>query len=126
MIRGIGIDMAEIKRFGESYNRFGMRFPQRILSASELRDFTRTRDPARFLAMRFAAKEATSKALGTGFRQGVAPRQMYVVHSPSGKPNLAVSGEAARLFEVMGINASHISLTDEGGFAVAFVVLESN
>jgi holo-[acyl-carrier protein] synthase len=126
MIRGIGIDMAEIKRFGDSYKRFGMRFPERILAASELRDFARTRDPARFLAMRFAAKEATSKALGTGFRQGVAPRQMYVVHSPSGKPNLAVSGQAARLFEVMGINASHISLTDEGGFAVAFVVLESN
>ncbi len=126
MIRGIGIDMAEIKRFGESYKRFGMRFPERILAASELRDFTRARDPARFLAMRFAAKEATSKALGTGFRQGVAPRQMYVVHSPSGKPNLAVCGRAAQLFEAMGINASHISLTDEGGFAVAFVVLESN
>lgn len=126
MIRGIGIDMAEIKRFSETYQRFGMRFPERILADSELRDFARARNPGRFLAMRFAAKEATSKALGTGFRQGVAPRQMYVVHSPSGKPNLAVSGQAARLFETMGINASHISLTDEGGFAVAFVVLESN
>jgi phosphopantetheinyl transferase (holo-ACP synthase) len=51
---------------------------------------------------------------------------MYVVHSPSGKPNLAVAGQAAHLFERMGINASHISLTDEGGFAIAFVVLESN
>ncbi len=126
MIRGIGIDMAEIRRFTASYERFGVRFPERILSDSELRDFTRTRNPGRFLAMRFAAKEATSKALGTGFKQGVAPRQMYVVHSPSGKPNLAVSGRAAELFAAMGINASHISLTDEGGFAVAFVVLESN
>lgn len=126
MIRGIGVDMAEIKRFSASYARFGMRFPERILAPSELRDFARTRDPGRFLAMRFAAKEATSKALGTGFRQGVAPRQMYVVHSPSGKPNLAVSGQAAQLFAAMGINASHVSLTDEGGFAVAFVVLEAN
>ena len=126
MIRGIGIDMAEIRRFSESYERFGMRFPARILSESELRDFSRARHPGRFLAMRFAAKEATSKALGTGFKQGIAPRQMYVVHSPSGKPNLAVSGQAAELFAAMGINASHISLTDEGGFAVAFVVLESN
>lgn len=126
MICGIGIDMAEIKRFSASYARFGMRFPERILADSELRDFAHAHDPGRFLAMRFAAKEATSKALGTGFRQGIAPRQMYVVHSPSGKPNLAVAGQAARLFERMGINASHISLTDEGGFAVAFVVLESN
>jgi holo-[acyl-carrier protein] synthase len=126
VIRGIGIDMAEIRRFTESYERFGMRFPQRILSDSELRDFARARNPGRFLAMRFAAKEATSKALGTGFKQGIAPRQMYVVHSPSGKPNLAVCGQAAELFAAMGINASHISLTDEGGFAVAFVVLESN
>jgi len=125
MIRGIGVDMAEVRRFSESYERFGMRFPERILSASELRDFARARNPGRFLAMRFAAKEATSKALGTGFKRGVAPRQMYVVHSPSGKPNLAVSGEAARLFDEMGICASHISLTDEGGFVVAYVILEA-
>ncbi len=126
MIRGIGVDMAEIRRFSESYERFGMRFPERILSDSELRDFARTRNPGRFLAMRFAAKEATSKALGTGFKQGVAPRQMYVVHSPSGKPNLGVSGRAARLFAEMGIYASHISLTDEGGFVVAYVILEAH
>ena len=125
MIRGIGVDMAEIRRFDESFRRFGMRFPERILGAVELRDFARARNPARFLAMRFAAKEATSKALGTGFKQGIAPRQIHLVHSPSGKPNLAVEGEAARLFERQGIGASHISLTDEGGFVVAYVVLES-
>ncbi|MGE0859131.1 MAG: holo-ACP synthase [Gammaproteobacteria bacterium] len=125
MIRGIGVDMAEIRRFGESYARFGMRFPERILGDTELRDFGRARNPARFLAMRFAAKEATSKALGTGFKQGIAPRQVQVIHAPSGKPNLTVDGEAARLFERLGIAASHISLTDEGGFVVAFVVLET-
>lgn len=125
MIKGIGVDMAEIRRFAESYARFGARFPERILSEHELREFPRSRNPARYLAMRFAAKEATSKALGTGFRDGVAARQIGVVHSASGKPNLAVSGRAAELFAEFGISASHISLTDEGGFAVAFVVLET-
>ena len=125
MIKGIGVDMAEIRRFAESYERFGARFPERILSEHELREFPRSRNPARYLAMRFAAKEATSKALGTGFKAGVAPRQIGVVHSASGKPNLAVSGRAAELFAEFGISASHVSLTDEGGFAVAFVVLET-
>ena len=124
MIKGIGVDMAEIGRFTATYARFGARFPERILSAQELREFAHSRNPGRFLAMRFAAKEATSKALGTGFRDGVASRQIGVVHSASGKPNLAVTGRAAELFATFGISASHVSLTDEGGFAVAFVVLE--
>ena len=125
MIKGIGIDMAEIKRFTAAYERFGARFPERILSANELNEFARSRNPGRFLAMRFAAKEATSKALGTGFRAGIAPRQIGVVHARSGKPNLAVTGAAAALFAAAGIVASHITLTDEGGLAVAVVVLES-
>lgn len=124
MIFGVGTDIAEIVRFRAAWTRFGLRFPGRILSEEELREFPRARDPGRYLAMRFAAKEATSKALGTGFRQGVAPRQIRVVHAPSGKPSLAVSGRAAALFAEHGISASHVSLTDDGGFAVAFVVLE--
>ena len=126
MIKGIGVDMAEIKRFTAAYDRFGSRFPERILSERELGEFAHSRDPGRFLAMRFAAKEATSKALGTGFRSGVAPRQIGVVHASSGKPNLAVAGRAAELFAEQGIVASYVTLTDEGGLAVAFVVLESS
>lgn len=124
MIFGVGTDIAEITRFTAAWERFGARFPGRILAPEELEAFPRARDPGRYLAMRFAAKEATSKALGTGFRQGVAPRQIRVVHAPSGKPSLAVSGRSAALFEEHGIVASHVSLTDDGGFAVAFVVLE--
>ncbi len=124
MIYGIGIDIAEIARFEAAYARFGERFPGRILSEEELVALPAARNSARFLAMRFAAKEATSKALGTGFRQGVAPRQIGVVHAPSGKPGLVVSGTAAALFERHGIVASHVSLSDDGGFAIAYVVLE--
>lgn len=124
MIFGLGIDIAEVVRFEQAHARFGARFPARILGAAELAEFAVSRRPARYLAMRFAAKEATSKALGTGFRQGVAPRQIRVVHAPSGKPSIAVSGRAAELFAEHGIVASHVSLTDDGGLAVAVVVLE--
>lgn len=125
MIFGLGVDIAEVQRFDQAYARFGERFPRRILAAEELVEFARSKRPARYLAMRFAAKEATSKALGTGFRQGVAPRQIRVVHAPSGKPSIAVSGMAATLFEQHGIVGSHVSLTDDGGLAVAVVVLET-
>ncbi len=124
MIFGIGIDIAKVDRFDNAYARFGERFPARILSAHELKHFPLSKNPGRYLAMRFAAKEATSKALGTGFKQGVAPRQIGVVHAPSGKPDLAVSGHVATLFEQHGIVASHVSLSDDGGFAIAYVVLE--
>jgi len=126
MIYGIGIDIAEIARFERALARFGARFPERILDPRELRGLHEARQPGRYLAMRFAAKEATSKALGTGFKQGVAPRQIGVVHAPSGKPGLAVSGQAQVLFERHGIVASHVSLSDDGGFAIAYVVLESH
>ena len=124
MIYGVGTDIAEISRFERALSRFGNRFPERILDHHELQGFARSNNPARYLAMRFAAKEATAKALGTGFKQGVAPRQIGVVHAPSGKPGLAVNGNVERLFARHRIHASHVSLSDDGGFAVAFVVLE--
>ena len=71
MIFGTGIDIAEIDRFGIAYKRFQERFLSKILSEYELKYFDASRNPARYLAMRFAAKEATSKALGTGFKQGI-------------------------------------------------------
>ncbi len=125
MISGVGVDIAEISRFTRAYTKFGERFPRRILCAIEVVEFPRARNPGRYLAMRFAAKEAASKALGTGFKQGVTPRQFRVVHAPSGQPSLEVSGRAAELFAERGIRSSHLSLSDDGGFAVAFVVLET-
>ena len=124
MIYGIGIDIAEISRFEKAYARFGQRFCAKILTPEELSRVSAARDTARYLAMRFAAKEATSKALGTGFKQGIAPRQIGVAHAPSGKPSLVVHGHAKALFAQEGIIASHVSLSDDGGFAIAYVVLE--
>jgi holo-[acyl-carrier protein] synthase len=125
MIYGIGVDICQISRIAGSLERFGDRFAERILDAQELQDFHASRRQVRFLAMRFAAKEATSKALGTGFKQGVAPRQIGLRHEASGKPGLVCNGRALELMESHAIAASNISLSDEADFAVAFVILET-
>lgn len=125
MIYGIGVDLAQISRIERAYERFGQRFANKILGESELRDFQSTKRPVRFLAMRFAAKEATSKAFGTGFKQGVAPRQIEVAHNAAGKPSLVFSGQVKKLAAENNIVASHVSLTDEDDFAVAYVIIET-
>ncbi len=125
MIFGIGVDVCQISRIAGSLERFGDRFAERILDSQELKDFQVSRRRVRFLAMRFAAKEATSKALGTGFKQGIAPRQIGLRHEPSGRPGIVCHGKALELVERYGISASNISLSDEADFAVAFVVLET-
>ena len=125
MIYGIGVDLAQISRIESAFERFGQRFADKILGAHELADFVHTKRPVRFLAMRFAAKEAASKAFGTGFKQGVAPRQIEVQHNAAGKPSLVFSGQARKLAEQHQLVASHVSLTDENDFAVAYVILET-
>ena len=125
MIYGIGVDIAEISRFQGSYDRFGDRLIQKILTLDEAKQFALSKNKPRFLAMRFAAKEATSKALGTGFKQGVAPRQIGVTHAKSGKPSLKVHGRAYEIFKKERIINSHLSLSDDAGLAIAYVVLET-
>jgi holo-[acyl-carrier protein] synthase len=125
LIYGIGVDIAEISRFQVSYDRFSDRLIQKILTLDEAKQFALSKNKARFLAMRFAAKEATSKALGTGFKQGVAPRQIGVTHAKSGKPDLKVYGRAYEIFEKERIVNSHLSLSDDAGLAIAYVVLET-
>ncbi len=124
MIFGVGVDVCQISRIERALDRFGERFAKRILDEQELADFRHTKRPVRFLAMRFAAKEALSKALGTGFKQGVAPRQIGVRHESSGKPSLICHGTARQRLESLDICAAHISLSDDGDVVVAFVVLE--
>ena len=124
MIYGIGVDLAQISRIEHAFERFGQRFANKILGTQELLEFEQAKRPVRFLAMRFAAKEAASKAFGTGFKQGVAPRQIEVRHNRAGKPSLVFSGHALELIEQNNIVASHVSLTDESDFAVAYVILE--
>jgi|TARA_B110000305_G_scaffold14758_1_gene13798 holo-[acyl-carrier protein] synthase len=125
VIYGIGVDIAEISRFQISYDRFGDRLIQKILTLDEENFFMLSKNKPRFLAMRFAAKEATSKALGTGFKQGVAPRQIGVIHAKSGKPSLKVHGRTYDIFKKERIVNSHLSLSDDAGLAIAYVVLET-
>lgn len=125
MIVGLGVDLAQVERIERVYALYGPRFARRVLAGDELEAFAATRNPVRFLALRFAAKEAASKALGTGFRQGVALRQIAVWHEPSGKPHLRLQGAAAARAAALGVRAMHISLTDERDYAAAVVVFES-
>ncbi|MFN3715020.1 MAG: holo-ACP synthase [Alcanivoracaceae bacterium] len=122
MITGIGTDIIEIDRMRAAWARRGMGLARRLLSASELTALLDQADPARFLAKRFAAKEALLKALGTGLRRGLRWTDMGVVNDTDGKPLLQLAGEAARL---VGDRHCHLSLTDERHYAVAFVIIES-
>lgn len=123
MIFGIGTDLCEISRIENSYKRFGEHFPRRILMPRELEDFQRSRNKVRFLAMRFAAKEAIVKAMGTGFRQGIWLRDVGTYQEPSGKPCVMFSENARRKCAEMGASEAFITLTDEAGMVAAFAVL---
>jgi holo-[acyl-carrier protein] synthase len=123
MIYGIGTDIVAVARMARALERHGERFARRILAAGELEAFRAAVHPARFLAKRFAAKEAIAKALGTGFSQGLALHDISVVHDPAGKPMLAFAGRAARLLEERGAGESFLSLADEHDYAVAYVIL---
>ncbi len=122
-IFGIGTDIVRVARMEKNLARYGERFARRILTAEELEDFSRTERPAHFLARRFAAKEATVKALGTGFGHGITPRQIGVGHEDSGKPVLRYYGKARAFMKKMGVSGGHISIADEEDHAVAFVTL---
>jgi holo-[acyl-carrier protein] synthase len=124
MIYGIGVDIVEIVRIERAYMRWGLRFAEKILGTTELQQFAHARRPVRFLAMRFAAKEAASKAFGTGFRQGVSPRQIEVQHNPAGKPSLVFSHNVAALAARERISASFVTMADETEYAIAHAVLE--
>ena len=123
MIFGIGTDIVRVSRIQKSLDRYGERFARRILAGQELDDFQRTLHPARFLARRFAAKEAVVKAYGTGFTQGMTFQDIAVSHDAAGKPLLQLSGRALELQREMGIGEQFISISDEQEYAVAFVTL---
>ena len=124
MIYGVGTDVVEIGRIEKALARFGERFARRILCEPELMRFKNHRLPAAYLAKRFAAKEAFSKALGTGIHAPANWHGVWVKNLPSGKPVLEFSENLARLLEQRNILHSHLSLTDERGVAMATVILE--
>ncbi|MFO8240998.1 MAG: holo-ACP synthase [Dissulfuribacterales bacterium] len=123
MILGLGIDLVHIPRVEKALNRWGERFLSRVFTSEECLYCLKHRQPAQGLALRFAAKEACCKALGTGMRLGVAWRQMSISHKPSGKPVLNLSGCALKRAKDMGAGAWHVSLSHEGEYATAVVIM---
>jgi len=130
MIIGLGSDLCSIERIEASLDRFGARFERRVFTDVELakanrRPFTR----AATLAKRFAAKEAFSKAVGTGFKRGVFMKDIGVVNAPSGAPMLALAGGAKARLDAMvppgHVALVHLTLTDDHPWAQAFVVIEA-
>ena len=124
MIIGIGTDLCEIGRVQRALDRHGERFASKILVESELDWFRRHRKPAAYLAKRFAAKEAFSKAMGTGIHFPVNWQNVSVENGRSGRPMLQFSAPLEVLLRRRGVTATHLSLSDEIGMACAFVILE--
>jgi holo-[acyl-carrier protein] synthase len=125
MIYGVGTDVVEIGRIEKALERFGERFARRILCEPELKRFAKHRLPASYLAKRFAAKEAFTKALGTGIHAPANWHGVWVTNLKSGKPVLEFSNDLQKLLEMRGVTRAHVSLSDERGVAFATVILES-
>lgn len=123
MIYGIGTDIVRVDRLQKSLDRYGVRVAKRILSDDELMAFEKSGKQGHFLAKRFAAKEATAKALGTGFRDGLSLRHISVENDLLGKPSLVFHDKGQEMLQQLGIGESYISLSDEDEFAVAYVLL---
>lgn len=126
MIYGIGTDIIEIPRIARSLERFGERFAQRILCGPELARFASHKQQASYLAKRFAAKEAFTKALGTGIHAPANWHGVWVNNLSSGKPVLEFSPALAALMEKRGVRRAHVSLSDDRALACATVILETD
>lgn len=125
MIVGLGTDIVEIARICHLWQRQGERFAQRLLTEAELQALQENCQPERFLAKRWAAKEALAKALGTGIAEGVSFQQMQVNHHSNGQPFWHCSGTVLERMKRLGAKNTHLSISDEQHYAVATVILES-
>ncbi|KAA8995528.1 holo-ACP synthase [Affinibrenneria salicis] len=123
-ILGLGTDIVEIGRIEEIIARSGERLARRVLSEQEWRQYQQHTQPARFLAKRFAAKEAAAKALGCGIRNGLAFAQFEVFNDELGKPGLRFFAQANELARRMGVTTVHLTLADERRYACATVIIE--
>lgn len=123
MIYGIGTDIVELSRIKKTYMRFGEKFTNRLLMPEEQSMYLQSRNPIRFLAMRFAAKEAIVKAMGTGFSNGIWIRDTGIINDKLGKPLVIFSSRGQAVCRKLGIGESHISLSDEAGLILAFSIM---
>lgn len=126
MIYGIGTDIVEVSRIEQSLLRYGEAFAQRILNEREWLAYAQSKTQARFLAKRFAAKEAFAKALGTGLRAPATFQNIGVTHDDLGKPVFDLAPELQAFLHGKGVCQQHLSISDEKALAAAFVVLEKN
>jgi holo-[acyl-carrier protein] synthase len=124
MIYGIGVDLVKVARLERGLSRYGMHYADRLLAPEEHQEFFAASEPARFLAKRFAAKEAFAKAAGTGLRHPLHLRNLAVTHTPLGQPELRFHAELASWLRQRGISGHHLSLSDEQEYVIAYVVLE--
>jgi holo-[acyl-carrier protein] synthase len=124
VIYGIGIDLVRVVRIAEVLKRWNNRFIRRVFTEEEARQCLARAFPASSFALRFAAKEAFSKAIGLGMRRGVRWRDIEVFHYPGGKPGLKLYGRCLEICRENEISGCHLSLSDEGDYGAAVVVLE--
>ena len=123
MIFGVGIDILRVERVVEVHRKFGDQFGQRILMPEELQQYAGHKNPTRFLAMRFAAKEAIVKAMGTGFANGMWVRDTGVLPDRFGRPEIIFSERGKQKCAELGIGGGHLTLSDEAGLVVAVAIL---
>ena len=124
MILGTGIDIIEVTRIAASYEKFGERFVNRILVADEIAYCLSHRQPAPFLAVRFAAKEAVSKAFGTGIGAQLGWQDIEIRRKESGEPFVVLHGKGEELFVARGATKLHVSLSHTQQYAAAMAILE--
>ena len=125
-VRGIGVDLVECARIQHSIDRFGQRFLHRVFTESEIEYSMSMKFPARHLAARFAAKEAVSKAFGTGIGKAMGWRNIDIRKKPSGEPFLVFAGGAEKLAKERGVSNALITLSHTEHHAMACVVLDGN
>lgn len=123
MIYGIGTDIVAVARMRSLWERHGERALERLLAPDERAEFEQATDKGRFLAKRFAAKEAFSKALGTGVRPPASLSSMAVGHDTLGKPIMVFYGQLEKMLKNENLRA-HLSISDEADYAIAYVILE--
>ena len=124
-IFGIGVDLVNAKRIQLLYQKYGDRFPKRILDDDEMQLFENSKNKERYLCNAFAGKEAAVKALGIGFSQGVHWKDFGLSRKSSGQPQLHYTKKINEKFNSLGISSSHISISDEDPWSIAMVVLET-